>query len=231
MQINGFNKITLLDYPTHLAATIFTSGCDFRCPFCHNSSLVLTPASQPIILESDLLAILDKRRNILEGVCITGGEPTLQKDLPIFIRKVKDLGLKIKLDTNGNHPDVLKQLLNENLLNYIAMDIKNSKEQYHLSVGLDTFDIKQIDTSIDLIMSCGIDYEFRTTIVKEHHTAKDLISIGQWIKGAKAYYLQSFKDSPDVIEKGLTSYSKPELEEFAHLLLPYVNFVSIRGVD
>jgi pyruvate formate lyase activating enzyme len=147
MQIHGFNKTTLLDYPRHLAATVFLGGCNMRCPFCHNSSLVLHPESVPVIPEEDILSYLLKRKNILEGVCITGGEPTLSSKLPDFIEKIRSLGLKVKLDTNGSRPDVLKKLVNDDLINYVAMDIKNSKEKYSLTTGIDNYNTDNITES------------------------------------------------------------------------------------
>jgi pyruvate formate lyase activating enzyme len=231
MQINGFNKTTLLDYPKHLAATIFLGGCDFRCPFCHNASLVLTPLHQPIISEEDVISFLKKRSNILEGVCITGGEPTLHNELPLFIEKIKNLGLKVKLDTNGNNPNMLQKLLDLKLLDYIAMDIKNSREKYTETIGLSGFTITNVDDSIQLIKSCGIDYEFRTTAVKEFHEINDFIEIGKWIHEAKLYYIQSYIDSGDTISTGFSAFSKIELDLLKSSVAPFVNFVDIRGVD
>lgn len=231
MQIHGFNKTTLLDYPGHLAATIFLGGCNYRCPFCHNASLVINPDSQPIIFEEEIISTLFKRRHILEGVCITGGEPTLYKDLPDFISKIKDIGLKVKLDTNGQNPDMVVLLVSHGLIDYIAMDIKNSMEKYGDTVGILNFNTTNIEKSVSYIMSSGIDYEFRTTVVKEFHTKGDFITIGNWIKGANSYYLQSYKDSGDTIFSGLSSYTKQELEEFKDALTPYIKNVQIRGVD
>lgn len=231
MQIHGFNKTTLLDYPGHLASTIFLGGCNFRCPFCHNASLVLAPADQPTIPEEEIFATLSKRKGILEGVCITGGEPTIYPGLPDFIRKIKDLGLLVKLDTNGNNPQTLKDLVNSHAIDYVAMDIKNSKENYGLSIGIKSFDITQVSESISFLLSSDIDYEFRTTVVKEHHTKEDIIAIGKWIQGAKAYYLQAYKDSGDIITPGFSSYSKSELNEFREVLLPYIHTVGVRGID
>lgn len=231
MEIHGFNKTTLLDYPGHLASTIFLGGCNFRCPFCHNSSLVLNPAGQPAIPEEEVFKTLNKRKNILEGVCITGGEPTLYPGLPQFIDKIKNIGLKVKLDTNGNNPKILKELVANGSIDYIAMDIKNSKENYGLSIGIPNFDTAKVSESISFLLSSTIDYEFRTTVVKEHHTIDDFISIGKWIQGAKAYYLQAYKDSGDILAPGLTGYSKEELLHFAHTVKPYVKEVDIRGVD
>lgn len=231
MEIHGFNKTTLLDYPGHLAATIFVGGCNFRCPFCHNGSLVLSPNSLPTIREEEIFATLKKRRGILEGVCITGGEPTIYPGLKNFILKIKEMGYLVKLDTNGNNPDVLKDLVENKLVDYVAMDIKNSLENYSISVGIPNFNSNRIKESIDFLLQSNINYEFRTTIVKEHHKIKDIISIGQLLQGGRSYYLQQFKDSGDLISSGLSGYSKEELNEFRDLLLPYIHKVSIRGVD
>ncbi|MGB4661058.1 MAG: anaerobic ribonucleoside-triphosphate reductase activating protein, partial [Mobilitalea sp.] len=199
MQINGFNKLTLLDFPKHLAATIFVGGCNMRCPFCHNASLVTDPSSQPIIPVKEVLDLLAKRKGILEGVCITGGEPTLYSDLPDLIRQIKSLGLAVKIDTNGTNPRMIKSLVDQHLIDYVAMDIKNSKENYELTSGIARIDLAVISESVSYLLADTVDYEFRTTVVKEYHTAKDILSIGNWIKGAKAYYLQSYQDSGDII--------------------------------
>lgn len=231
MQIHGFNKTTLLDYPKHLAATIFLGGCNYRCPFCHNASLVMNPNDQPIIPEEEVLSTLFKRKHILEGVCITGGEPTLQKELPEFIRRIKEIGLKVKLDTNGNNPNMIKYLVSENLVDYIAMDLKNSLEKYGTTVGILNFNPSNIQESVSFIMSCGVPYEFRTTVVKELHSKSDFYQIGDWIKGAASYYLQPYKDSGDILFPGLSSYNKQDLEDFKEILTPYVDFIALRGVD
>jgi pyruvate formate lyase activating enzyme len=231
MQIHGFNKTTLLDYPGHIGATIFLGGCNFRCPFCHNASLVLTPANQPTLPEEEIFKTLNKRKGILEGVCITGGEPTLYPDLIPFIQRIKDMGYLIKLDTNGYNPTTIQELLNKQLIDYIAMDIKNSKEKYNISTGLGGLDTSRITESISLLLTSDIEYEFRTTVVREHHTKEDFISIGKWIQNAKAYYLQPYKDSGDIISPGLSSYTKSELNNFCEMLLPYLKKVKIRGID
>ncbi|SCP99233.1 anaerobic ribonucleoside-triphosphate reductase activating protein [Anaerobium acetethylicum] len=231
MQIHGFNKTTLLDYPGHLAATIFLGGCNFRCPFCHNSGLVLDPGSEPVIPEDEVLSYLKKRRGILEGVCITGGEPSLESGLADFLRKIKELGYKIKLDTNGYRPETIEALLAEHLLDHIAMDIKSSPEGYPLASGIKDIDIGRIDRSIFLIMNSGIDYEFRTTVVKELHSAGDMESIGHWLKGCQAYYLQNYKDSESVISPGFHSCTREELENFRNILLKNMEKVELRGVD
>lgn len=231
MNIHGFLKSTLLDYPRHLAATIFLGGCNMRCLFCHNASLVLRPDSQPVIPTEEVLSYLTKRRGVLEGVCITGGEPTLYKELPLFIKQIKDIGLKVKLDTNGTNPAMMKELIDNGLIDYVAMDIKNSREKYIQTAGNKDISLDKINESISLLLSNIIDYEFRTTVVKELHTKNDMESIGSWIKGAKAYYLQAYVDSEDVILPGFSSPSKEVLTQYKELLSAYVDHVDIRGVD
>lgn len=231
MQIHGFNKSTLLDYPKHLAATVFVGGCNMRCPFCHNASLVLRPNSQPAINPKEILDYLGKRKNILEGVCITGGEPTLYSDITSFISSIKELGFKVKIDTNGTNPNLIKELVDSHLIDYIAMDIKNSRENYEITAGKVALPMENIEESISFIMSDKVDYEFRTTIVKELHTDQDMNSIGHWIKGARAYYLQAYKDSGHIISPGFTSPSKDALMRYLDILSPYIENVSIRGVD
>lgn len=231
MQIHGLNKTTLLDYPEHVAATIFTGGCNFRCPFCHNGDLVLHPNDFPVISEEEIFAFLRKRKGVLSGVCITGGEPTLQPDLLPFIKKIKELGYLVKLDTNGYRPDVLRQLLAEGMLDHVAMDIKNCKEKYAIATGVSEIDIAKIEESVELIKQSGIAYEFRTTVVKELHSEEDFAAIGEWLLGAEAYYLQSYRDNENVIQRGFSAYSREELERFAALLAPFVKKVELRGVE
>lgn len=231
MQIHGFNKLTLLDYPGHLAATLFLGSCNLRCPFCQNASLVTDPSSQPTISAEEVLEALSKRKNILEGVCVSGGEPTLCPELPDFIQQLKNLGYKVKLDTNGTNPDMIKALVNSHLIDFVAMDIKNSKEKYPLTCGIPNVNRKPVEESVSYLLSSPVEYEFRTTVVKEFHTDEDMISIGSWLKGAKAYYLQNYKDSGDIIAPGLNSHTKETLTHFVELLKPYVEHVSLRGVD
>lgn len=230
MQIYGFNKTTLLDYPGCLAAVVFTGGCNFCCPFCHNGSLVLNPGGTPLISEEEVLAVMEKRRKILEGVCITGGEPTLQADLPEFILKVKRLGLKVKLDTNGTRPELLREWIEEGLLDYIAMDIKNTKKKYPLTTGRPQPELEKVEESIRILMNAGVDYEFRTTVVKEFHTLSDMEEIGHWVKGAARYYLQSFRDSEGVIRSGLHAHTPAVLNKFRERLEKFVPHVEIRGL-
>jgi pyruvate formate lyase activating enzyme len=231
MQINGFNKLTLLDYPGHLAATVFLGGCNMRCPFCHNASLVVKLSTQPAIPEEEVLAVLSKRRNVLEGVCITGGEPTLYPDLPELAGKIKAMGFKVKLDTNGTNPAMMKALARDHLIDFVAMDIKNSREKYGLTAGIPAIDLGPVEESIAYLLSAPLGYEFRTTVVKEYHTGEDMLSIGQWLKGAEAYYLQAYKDSGDILCPGNTAHSKETMLQFVSLLTPYIKHVSLRGVD
>jgi len=231
MQIYGFQKTTLLDFPGRVASTIFTGSCNFRCPFCQNSSLVLRPGEEQLIPEEDIISFLRKRSGILDGVCITGGEPTLQKDLPAFAGKIKELGYEVKLDTNGYLPDVLKEVCESGLIDYVAMDIKSSRETYSNAAGLPDLDIHRIEESAAYLMSGTVPYEFRTTVVRELHNADDFRRIGEWLAGCSAYYLQSYKDSELVMTKGLSACSPDELRSFITILKPWISNVSLRGVD
>ena len=231
MQIFGFNKTTLLDFPEHVACTVFTGGCNFRCPFCQNGDLVLHGGSLPVLDEEEVFRVLSKRKGILTGVCVTGGEPTLQRDLDVFLSRVKELGYLVKLDSHGYRPEVLQSLCERGLVDYFAMDIKSSPENYARTAGVKELDMGLIRESVDFIRSCGLDYEFRTTVVRELHSSGDFLSIGEWLKGCKAYFLQSYVESEGVICKEFSSYSKEELEEFVTLLKPYIDNVSLRGVD
>lgn len=231
MRIHGFNKTTLLDYPEHVAATVFTGGCNFRCPFCHNGNLVLEPGSQPMIPSEEVLEFLKKRRGILEGVCITGGEPTLQRDLPEFIREIKNMGYPVKLDTNGFNPKALWGLLQAGLLDYVAMDVKASKENYGTAAGVRNMDISPIEESIAILKSSNIVYEFRTTMVKGIHSIEEFEYIGKWLAGSRAYFLQQFRESDNVIEQGFAAFSKEEMEQAAALAAKYIDRVELRGVE
>jgi len=193
MNIGGFQKVTLIDYPGKIAATVFTVGCNFLCPYCHNSELVDGKKSknQPRTDQTEIFKFLATRQGLLEGVCITGGEPTLQSDLPEFIKKIKDLGFLVKLDTNGSNPQMLADLLEEKLIDFVAMDIKAPLEKYKKVVG-ENINLEDIQRSVDLVRSAP-DYEFRTTVLPVLHTRKDILSIGRWLQGSKKYYLQQFK--------------------------------------
>lgn len=230
MIISGLQKLTLLDYPEKIACTVFTGGCNFRCPFCHNGTLVKNPKEYDRIIEEDFFDFLSKRKGVLEGVCITGGEPTLQNDLPLFIKRIKDMGYLVKLDTNGYKPDVLISLVEEGLLDFVAMDIKNSKQKYAETVAVSDFDIKNIEKSAEYLLNGKIDYEFRTTVVKELHTPDDIISISKWISDAKNYYLQSFKDSGDILCGSFSAYDEKEMKSLLNLSLDYNKNTKLRGI-
>lgn len=231
MKICGFNKTTLLDYPGRVASTIFLGSCNFRCPFCQNSPLVVDPGQQPEISPEEILAFLKKRKGILDGVCVSGGEPTLAEDLPDFLKKIKELEYEIKLDTNGSRPYVIKSLVKDGLIDMVAMDIKASPDNYPSLCGLRYPDMDSINETVQFLMSGSVDYEFRTTVVKELHSEKDFREIGQWLKGAKAYYLQAYRDSEEVLQPGFSSYSLKELEHFRSILLETMDLVEIRGID
>lgn len=226
----GLQKSTLLDYPTKLAATIFTGGCNFCCPFCHNSDLVYLDEGIKEIKEADILEYLAKRKNILDGVCISGGEPLLHKGLVSFITKVKNLGLLVKLDTNGFLYDELKKIIDLKLVDYVAMDIKNSPSKYGMTCGVKNIDLTNIYKSVELLKSDVVDYEFRTTIVEEYHDINDIKEIGLWLNGAKNYYLQSFRNGENVIDKTLHSHNLETLEKYKKELEKNIKNVGIRGV-
>ena len=229
MLIHGLQKMTLLDYPEHVACTVFLSGCDFRCPYCHNFELVDGSAS-PIMSEDEFFGFLDKRHGLLDGVAITGGEPLMRPDLASFIKKIREMGYLIKLDTNGYHPDRLKELLEENLLDYIAMDIKNSLEKYPTTIGLSDINISLIKDSISLIMDSGVDYEFRTTVIKEFHEKDDFEKIGTTICGDKRYFLQQFVERDTVPDCSLSAPSAEEMELFLQTARIHVKNAQIRGL-
>lgn len=237
MQIHGLNKTTLLDYPEHVAATVFAGGCNFCCPFCHNKDLVLDSGSFPTLSPKEILEFLQKRKNVLSGVCITGGEPTLQADLPDFIRQIKELGYLVKLDTNGYRPEVLKRLLKEKLLDYVAMDIKNAREKYDITVGMKNkavsaaFDISRIEESVEILRTGSTPFEFRTTVVKELHTAADFEAMGVWLQGTDILFLQAYRDNENVIQRGFSAYGREEMETFVQILKKYIRRVEIRGLD
>ena len=228
MYISGLQKLTLLDFPGRLAATVFLGGCNFRCPFCHNASLVLEPASLEKISEDEFFEFLNSRKGKLTGVCITGGEPTLYPTLKDFIRKIKDMSFAVKLDTNGTDPDLLLSLIEEGLLDYVAMDIKNSPERYSESAGCEV-DMEKIKRSVDILLSGKVEYEFRTTVVRELNSIEDFKAISAWIKGAKRYFLQTFKDSGSLIGSGFSAYSEEETRAILEQILPYVPNAQIRS--
>lgn len=230
--IGGLQRLTLIDYPGHIAATVFTVGCNFRCPFCHNPELIISNCQFTIsnVLENDFFDFLETRQNKLEGICITGGEPTIQPDIIEFVRKIKDLGFKVKLDTNGARPDILRQLFSEKLLDFVAMDIKSSLETYNKATNSQV-DIERIKLSVDLIRSSGVDYEFRTTAVPGLHDAEDFVKIGKWLACSKKYVLQAFEDKGKILDPRLLKKTKGkvlDLEEIAKKIEKYFGKVEIR---
>lgn len=229
MLIKGFQKLTLLDYPGKTACTVFTGGCNYRCPFCHNAGLV-TKLDTEIIPESEVLGHLKKRQGILDGVAISGGEPLLQGDIEEFLQKIKELGYSIKLDTNGSFPDKLKSIIDRGLCDYIAMDIKNSKERYNETIGINKFDISLMEKSVEILMNSDVDFEFRTTVTKNFHTIEDIEKIGEWIKGVEKYYLQNFVDSGNLIDFNVEGVSKTEMYEMLETVKKYVPTAEIRGL-
>ena len=228
MLIGGFQKMTMLDYPGKIACTVFTYGCNFRCPFCHNARLVTKPSD--MIPESEIFSYLEKRRGMLDGVCITGGEPLLQKDIFEFMKKIQDMGFLVKLDTNGYFPDLLSEAIERGLCDYVAMDIKNSKSKYAKTVLADNFDISPICKSVEILLGGRVEYEFRTTVVKELHTKEDILDICTWIKGAKRYLLQSFVDSGELIGSSLSALDIAEFKALLPLVEPFVDSCGLRGV-
>lgn len=231
MKIHGLQKLTLLDFPGRTACTVFTAGCNFRCPFCHNAPLVTTINSQNEYLAEEIFSFLKKRQGLLDGVAITGGEPLLTDGIFDFIREIRDLGFKVKLDTNGSFPERLNKILEEGLVEYVAMDVKQTKEKYSKIIDIKDFDISPINDSIKLLINSKIDYEFRTTVVKEYHQIEDIEGIAKWIEGAKNYFLQSFKDSGELIGDNLSAHPKEILEKMGEIASKYVKNVSIRGID
>lgn len=228
----GLQKLTLLDYPGHTACTVFTQGCDYRCPFCHNASLlpVGVAPDQPID-EEEILSFLRKRQGTLDGVCITGGEPLLHPELRDFIVRVRELGFGLKLDTNGNHPEYLRSLIEEGLLTMVAMDIKNSPAHYARTIGLPAFDLGPVRESAALLMEGRIPYEFRTTVTRELHTPEDMRQIGAWLRGNSPYFLQMYVDSGHVLHPGLTAPSPEEMEALRQAVLPDLPRAQLRGVE
>lgn len=246
MKIQGLQKMTLLDFPEHVACTVFLGGCDFRCPFCHNYELVERPSlsypDDPMrdkdldsglegITQEQFMDFLTKRRGLLDGVAITGGEPCLRKDLPEFIATIRDAGFLVKLDTNGNHPDMLGNLLRQNLVNFVSMDIKNSPEKYAETAGLMAIDLDPIKESISLLVNGDIPYEFRTTVMSKFHEDRDFHEIGKLINGAKKYFIQPFIDRDTVPDHSLEAPPLEDMRRFKDIASEYVEFVGLRGID
>lgn len=229
MRISGLQKTTLLDFPGRVACTIFLNGCNFRCPFCQNSE-ILDGRGGEDIAEEELFAFLRKRKGILDGVCVSGGEPLVHAETLELLGKIKALGYGVKLDTNGAFPERLKEAARAGLIDFVAMDIKNSPKNYAKTAGV-AVDMAKIEESAKFLMESGIEYEFRTTVVKELHAAEDFIRIGQWLRGAKRYFLQTFRDGDTVLKSGLTPCTDAEMQTFKQLLKPYIPNVLIRGEE
>jgi len=230
LPICGLNKTTLLDYPEKVAATVFLGGCNFRCPFCHNGGLVLSPKNYISHTTEEILSFLKKRQSVLSGVCITGGEPTLYEALPNFIHEIKQLGYAVKLDTNGSNPGLLSLLIRENLLDYIAMDIKSDLDHYEDVCGVPT-DTTKISESVAIIRNSGLMYEFRTTVIKEFHSVNTFDAICEWLDGSKNYFLQNYKESAQVLNPIFSAYSKEELMVFLEICRPHFENCCLRGID
>jgi len=230
MILSGLQKMTLLDFPGRIACTVFTGGCDFRCPFCHNSSLVESKGGFPVFPTEDFFDFLSKRAGMLDGVAITGGEPTIQAGLMPFMERIKALGLLVKLDTNGNHPDVLAEILKNGLCDYVAMDVKSSRERYGAAVGIEGFDTSKVERSVDMLISGNTDFEFRTTVVKGIHTLEDMESVGRWIAGDEKYFIQKFKSSGDILREGMDAHDDGTMEEMLKIVLPFVPKAQLRGM-
>ncbi|MBP5632697.1 MAG: anaerobic ribonucleoside-triphosphate reductase activating protein [Clostridia bacterium] len=230
MKIHGLQKLTLLDFPGQLACTIFTAGCNMRCPFCHNASLVTHIDPDAVMDEEEFFKFLKKREGVLDGVAITGGEPTIVPDLIPFIGKIRALGYKVKLDTNGTNPEVLRTVLRDKLVDYVAMDIKNSKENYPKTVGIPNFKIDNIELSANILMSSDTPFEFRTTVVNEFHSPSDFESIGKWLAGNELFFLQNFKDSGDLISEGVHGKSPEQMNDCLAAIKPFIPKAKLRGV-
>lgn len=230
MKLHGLQKMTLLDFPGHVACTVFLGGCDFRCPFCHNFELI-DGTAEPIMDDTELFSFLESRKGLIDGVAITGGEPCLHKDLPELIKKIREIGYPVKLDTNGYHPEMLKGILESGLVEYVAMDIKNSEEKYDITCGINGIDMNKIKESISLLINSGIEYEFRTTVISEFHEKDDFVKICGMIKGAKRYFLQRFTDRDSVPYGNLSAPSFDKMKEYAAVSRQFIKNTELRGVE
>ena len=230
MVFHGFQKMTMLDFPGYVACTVFTPGCNFRCPFCHNSLLVTKVNENEMYSEDEILAYLGKRKGVIDGICISGGEPLMHDDIFDFVKKVKETGMLVKIDTNGSFPDKLKKLIDSGNIDYVAMDIKNCPEKYSVTTGIQDFDFSPVRKSIELLLEGRIAYEFRTTVVKELHTPQDMVEIGELIKGADRYFIQHFIESESNIQQGLTPLDREEMENLRNSVVRFVKNAELRGI-
>ena len=228
MNVQGYQKLTLLDYPGRTACTVFTGGCNLRCPFCHNAGLVRTPLAGPNLTD-EVLDYLAKRRGILDGVCVTGGEPLLQPDLEDFLRRIKEMGYAVKLDTNGTLPRRLEAILATKLVDYVAMDIKSSPDGYAAATGTDA-DVSAVTDSLSILRQSGIPYELRTTAVRGIHTDADFAAIGEWLGEVPAYFIQRFVDSGQLLGSGFDAFSPEEMERLLTTVRQYTPSAQLRGV-
>ena len=227
--IKGLQTLTLLDYPGKVACTVFTGGCNFRCPFCHNGGIVMNPGAEPSIPVEKVFDLLKKRRGVLEGVCITGGEPTLWKGLWDFAREIKAMGYSVKLDTNGTNPELMHKLILAGVVDYVAMDIKNCPDKYAETIGVKGFNLQPVKDSVRLLMQGTAGYEFRTTVVKGMHTPQDIVEICKWIQGADKYFIQPYRDSDLVIDRSCERHSDEELQAILAAAREYVPAAELRG--
>ena len=231
MYLCGLQKLAMVDYPGKLAATVFTGGCNLRCPFCHNALLVTRLDETPELGEEAVLSFLATRTKLLDGVVLSGGEPLLQPDAADFLRKIRQMGFAVKLDTNGFFPDRLSAILEEGLVDYVAMDIKNAPEKYPITCGIPGLDTAPVAESVKLLRQSGVDFEFRTTLVREFHTPEDLLAIGRWLEGSPRYFLQAFLDSGNLVGSGCSPFTPQEMRDFTLLLRPFFGEVNLRGID
>ena len=229
MLLRGLQKTTLLDFPGNVACTVFTGGCNFRCPFCHNASLITNLDGDERLSEENFFDFLQKRRGLTDGVCITGGEPLLQKDILPFVERIKEMGYLVKLDTNGSYPDALRALTERGLLDYVAMDIKNARDAYAETAGTDKDILPRVEESVALLKSNVVPYEFRTTVIKEFHNEKRMRAIGEWLGDVPHYFIQNFSDAGEVLTEGLSGFLPSELDTLLAAVLPYIPCARIRG--
>jgi len=235
MVFGGLQKFTMLDYPDKTACTLFSIGCNFRCPYCQNASLINSSAKSQIITETDVLDFLKTRKGLLDGVCISGGEPLAHNDeetqiqMVALIAKIKAMGFLVKLDTNGSYPDRLEKFISSGNIDYVAMDVKNSPGKYAQTIGLSDYDVSLVDESINVLRLSGVSHEFRTTVVRDFHEYEDLLEVVKWISGAEKYFLQRFVDSGTVLKRGLREYSDTELNQFVQKLKTFLPGVELRG--
>lgn len=230
MYIHGLQKLTLLDFPGTVACTVFLAGCNMRCPYCHNSELIADPP-EPVCDDRELLSFLSGRRSLLDGVCVTGGEPLIHPGIEDLLSSIRELGYRIKVDTNGTRPDVLSRILEKGLADYVAMDIKNSPDRYPVTVGREDFDLSPVRESVRILLEDRVDYEFRTTVLEQLHDERSFEDIALWIDGAKRYFLQPFTDRDTVRYAGLTAPDKEKLLAYAEIVRSHAGSVDIRGIE